>query len=212
MSSRDVLEAQACRKRRESLEKASISLGHSNLLGVLAGLAAVDAIAKRDAPSALSGLREMAQVSGLPPRERGAEEHNETFNKLYPELARAGDSPEGAARQNRMIGAAKEDDARNRAAHRQADFDAARGRERRVPASDFAGAAEWRDGLTPGQRAERARDGFFDIEAMPAAYRPGVDVRPGDAETVAREAGAEVLDIDTMSRLMAARLRSRRFF
>ena len=74
MSWRDVLEAQACRKRRESLEKASISLGHSNLLGVLTGLAAVDALAKRDVSTSLEAIRERAQAP-----ERGAAEHNRTF-------------------------------------------------------------------------------------------------------------------------------------
>ena len=38
MTSRDILEAQACRARRESLEKASNDLGRANLLGTLARL------------------------------------------------------------------------------------------------------------------------------------------------------------------------------
>ena len=56
---RDAVEA---RRKRESLQKASTNLGHSNLLGVLAALSAVDKIAGRAVETALPLARAAAQA------------------------------------------------------------------------------------------------------------------------------------------------------
>ncbi len=131
-------DALAARRKREQLAKASNDLGHSNLLGVLTALSAVDALAKRDVSTSLEAMRERAQSP-----KRGAQEHNRTFAKLYPDLVRAADDGSGAARQGAMLAEAKQDDRRSGADHRQADADAAAGRSRRVLASAFADSAEW---------------------------------------------------------------------
>jgi hypothetical protein len=93
---------------------------------------------------------DILKLTGAAPGERGAQEHNEEFNRLYPQLARAADAPEGYARQTRMIAQAKADDLENRARQRRADQAAAQGRKPER-GTGFDGEGEWRGGERRGE-------------------------------------------------------------
>ena len=191
-NSRDILEAQACRTRRESLEKQSPShQGRSNLLGVLAALSAVDKIAGRAAELALPTMRKAAQVS----RWNWPEEQPERF--MSPSDWYVPQEPQRSREQN---------EARERFPR------VGRDPNRREGASDRDRAtfAPFVDREPPKSKRPdsegRMRGGAPDL------WPRGDDVRSDPERDIAREASAEVLSIDDMATLMAARLRSRRFF
>jgi hypothetical protein len=60
---RERIEAVEARTVRERLEKNSCGMGRANVLGTVAALAAVDALAGRSLEGTLTGLRKMAQAS-----------------------------------------------------------------------------------------------------------------------------------------------------
>ncbi len=180
-NSRDILEAQACRTRRESLEKQSPShQGRSNLLGVLAALSAVDKIAGRPAESSLPNMRKAAQERSNwdwpenPQPRRFQSTSDWPQGERFPRVGRDPDRREGASDRDRTT---------------------------------FAPFVD----REPPQSKRPDSDGRM-AGGAPDLWPRGDDVRSDPERDIAREASAEVLSIDDMARLMAARLRSRRFF
>ncbi len=148
-------------------------------------------------------LEKLLKLTGEALGERGAREHNAEFNRLYPQLNRAADDAEGYARQNQMIAQAKADDLENRARHRRADAEAARGGRRPERETGFAGEGEWRDGgiSEPERQVRKANE---DRQMREAAEARAVRERGGerfeDGRIAVLDVGGRIVSPDVSAR------------
>ncbi len=148
-------------------------------------------------------LEKLLKLTGEALGERGAPEHNAEFNRLHPQLNRAADDAEGYARQARMIAQAKADDLENRAAHRRADAEAARGGRRPERGGGFDGEGEWRGGERHEPVADRVerqvREANEDRQMREAREARAARERGGErgfGDMVVTDAGGRILSQD----------------